>query len=849
MARLYTYKITLSNTTSTATPPNLQVRLNINFASLVSNINADLGNIRFSSDQAGNNLLYAWLESAPQGTFTQSSSLSSYISSNVWVNLGNNIIPANGSLTIYMQVLSSGIDFDGVYWGANPLWTNTYGQYDNGAKVFNNYWNFAGTSLPSGLNEYVAAGSVSINNGIIIKGGTSASGGENGIATSSSFSANTIFDFYGTIAISSPGSGWAWNEIGFTNYLGSNDGAPNLGGTYTLINFGPGNSNSPSTNQGGTVVGATLPSPSGNVYPASIWTQIYTSTTYYTYQNYTTNTGYITGATNSASLPFGILVGNNLGTYVPGGETIYWLRTRAYPPNGTDPVLTSITLLLVGNYYSASIPTPEWTTLSGKPYVIVSAKGISNGLSNIPNDGADFGPDTLLGASSPNQYGPPYTQTSGIQEAINYAFANDKKVKLLTGIFKISPNISYKLVHSDFIWPHGTTSIATSVYSLIVLPNSPNTTTTPFLHSIEGSGGQAPYGEVTTTFNILEYASGLTIIDASELNLPVPAPYGTDVQSAVYVMGLDGITNSSTYLALNISDIFFYLPPVGSGQGLGGVWAMGCLGSTAERLTFITSSITYGCPSMSTTAKNIPTAGLAIDGFGGDGNWTNNIYAQNLPYGFIVGDHTTAGTLQTEGCWTGIAIISGHTATIQRLDMQQNVINIALIGSSMRGHIGVLDGEDAGGTTTLYDVDVGQASLGYGGVWNDYLIIDELNMEASGATINPRMPKLSTNVPLTYAGVFVLFRRVNSPGGGFAITTPAFPASGTAVSNNNPFMVRIYLLTVGGATAVSITDSISGTTQSLGAPVAGQQYVLYPGSSITFTWSSTSPTWLWYAEV
>jgi hypothetical protein len=43
----------------------------------------------------------------------------------------------------------------------------------------------------------------------------------------------------------------------------------------------------------------------------------------------------------------------------------------------------------------------------GKAYITVSAKGISNGLSDIPNDGADFGPDT------------PGTQTNGIMEAIN----------------------------------------------------------------------------------------------------------------------------------------------------------------------------------------------------------------------------------------------------------------------------------------------------------------------------------------------------------------------------------------------------------------------------------------------
>ncbi|MEM3862179.1 MAG: hypothetical protein QW203_06850 [Thermoplasmatales archaeon] len=91
-----------------------------------------------------------------------------------------------------------------------------------------------------------------------------------------------------------------------------------------------------------------------------------------------------------------------------------------------------------GNYVSASIPVPYWSILKGKPYVIVSAKGISNGLSNIPNDGADFGPDTLLGASSPNQYGPPYTQTSGIQEAIN----TSKPVRLLEGDFVIYTEIN-----------------------------------------------------------------------------------------------------------------------------------------------------------------------------------------------------------------------------------------------------------------------------------------------------------------------------------------------------------------------------------------------------------------------
>lgn len=66
----------------------------------------------------------------------------------------------------------------------------------------------------------------------------------------------------------------------------------------------------------------------------------------------------------------------------------------------------------------------QWAAIKGKPYITVSAKGIANGLSNVLNDGADFGPDTTLGATSPTQTGSPYTQASGIQEAISYCALN-----------------------------------------------------------------------------------------------------------------------------------------------------------------------------------------------------------------------------------------------------------------------------------------------------------------------------------------------------------------------------------------------------------------------------------------
>jgi len=90
--------------------------------------------------------------------------------------------------------------------------------------------------------------------------------------------------------------------------------------------------------------------------------------------------------------------------------------------------------------------------------ITVSSRGISNGLSKVYNDGAVFGPDTKLGSSTPGEYGPPYTQTSGIQEEWNYAFASattgypdqsniypggywTKPILLLNGIFMVNQKV------------------------------------------------------------------------------------------------------------------------------------------------------------------------------------------------------------------------------------------------------------------------------------------------------------------------------------------------------------------------------------------------------------------------
>ena len=74
--------------------------------------------------------------------------------------------------------------------------------------------------------------------------------------------------------------------------------------------------------------------------------------------------------------------------------------------------------------------------------VNVTSKGIVNGLSVLPNDGTGgFGPDTTLDASSVGEIGSPYTQTSGINESVNYVYnQGGGHIKLGEGIFQCNGN-------------------------------------------------------------------------------------------------------------------------------------------------------------------------------------------------------------------------------------------------------------------------------------------------------------------------------------------------------------------------------------------------------------------------
>jgi hypothetical protein len=101
----------------------------------------------------------------------------------------------------------------------------------------------------------------------------------------------------------------------------------------------------------------------------------------------------------------------------------------------------------------------------GVPEITVSAKGVANGLSTEYNDGYDFGPDSYDPNSTAN---PPYTQTSGIMEGVNYVASNTYfppspsstssgipynaySLRLLNGYFYVNENITLPSESTGFI--------------------------------------------------------------------------------------------------------------------------------------------------------------------------------------------------------------------------------------------------------------------------------------------------------------------------------------------------------------------------------------------------------------
>ncbi len=327
--------VTLTNSQTTPTPKNFQQLIKVDWSTYSSELNANVSNVRFynSTTFSSSTELTGWIETNNTTAAT---------SSNVWVNLSGTIVPASGSVNIYMAFLSTTSSWSS-HWGLAPQLDKTYGKHDNGAKVFEFYDNFAGTALKSGWTNMGNALTPTVNNGVTLA--SSGTPNDQGYYYSGyTMTTGSVLESY----MSDTGAGTTrGSEIGI--------GTSIFGGTGTRVE-------SFEVTPAGTTwylegyVTADVSTPAYASGTKIILSGAYLSGGATEYQNYVSVLSGSATATTSDAYP-------NFGVYQ---DTIFlqWMRVRAYPPDGVMPAASFGSLTITGyqiSFQQTSLPSgAEW---------------------------------------------------------------------------------------------------------------------------------------------------------------------------------------------------------------------------------------------------------------------------------------------------------------------------------------------------------------------------------------------------------------------------------------------------------------------------------------------------------
>jgi len=335
MKYIYT-PITLTNSQPQASPSNFQQLIQVPTPQY-------LNGVRFWSPTDG--YLLAWLESIQSN------------SANIWMKIPSSI-PANGTYQLYM-IQDSTLSMDRVYWGEAPQLSSTYGQYDNGENVFNFYDNFAGTILSSKWTGGASGGSYTVNNGLTITVPYNAAGGNYSFISTSSYTITSaqivesyanLNGFYTTNFRITPVALTQYNNAAF---LKPNDNGVGWAGNVEGLN---------------TVSADAVISGGNNFFETS---QIISTSTYqlwgitypdngnvsvqYNYNNWGSTT------TNVPATPLYLTISNFIGASQTSFSTtypinVYYIRARAYPPNGVMPTASFGTSQYSGELITVTVP-------------------------------------------------------------------------------------------------------------------------------------------------------------------------------------------------------------------------------------------------------------------------------------------------------------------------------------------------------------------------------------------------------------------------------------------------------------------------------------------------------------
>jgi len=312
---IYQAPITIDNNQSSATSNPFQQMIKIPISQFSSYIFDNNTSANFEFYYANNTIIPAWIESVNSSTIV------------VWLKIYS--IPASSSITIYIGFASKSTNLlsssGTIGIGEAPQLSSTYAEYDDGDNVFNFYDNFAGTSLNiSKWTESSNGASYTVGNGLTVKGDG------NGVQLHGKVIQNypSIFDVY----IASYTTGISQIRNGFC----INPNATSINGfntNYDLLTAPDlsGDENLESTLGGFGVAIATITYPS-NYIQSFAWISTGSELAQVNYAN--TLTGSNTEYTIANYYPAIWFIYSASGSYT---TVSYWVRTRAYPPNGVMP--------------------------------------------------------------------------------------------------------------------------------------------------------------------------------------------------------------------------------------------------------------------------------------------------------------------------------------------------------------------------------------------------------------------------------------------------------------------------------------------------------------------------------
>ncbi len=317
--------ITLTNSQTTATAKNFSQLIKVDWSTYATDLNANVSNVRFYSSTTFSSAseLSGWIENNNTTTAT---------SSNVWVNLSGTIVPASGSVVVYMAFLSKTASWSS-HWGLAPTLSTTYGAFDNGKNVFSYYQRFGGLSaLPSPWELAYGSASGTFDATYYVPG---ASFSDGGITTSSDYNlANMTYDVNASFPLSTTTS--ASGE-------GGGPGAANAERTYFIGGGGgiifAGTTAGASEEYGNYGVSGKWTYSSSNhnaidqvTYTAkdSVYSVGFNTTTSFFHVNYGESYSNTTDFPSTTTLPLSAL------SSISGAE-LYWVRLRVTPPNDVMP--------------------------------------------------------------------------------------------------------------------------------------------------------------------------------------------------------------------------------------------------------------------------------------------------------------------------------------------------------------------------------------------------------------------------------------------------------------------------------------------------------------------------------